>query len=69
MRKLAALLTDVSPAEREEAIQYYNDYFDDAGAENEQSRLPTVSVYPAFLLHFPVLRHSYRCFDNFPAVR
>ncbi len=37
MRKLAALLTDVSPAEREEAIQYYNDYFDDAGAENEQS--------------------------------
>lgn len=37
MRKLAELLTDVSPAEREEAIQYYNDYFDDAGAENEQS--------------------------------
>ena len=37
MRRLAELLTDVSPAEREEAIQYYNDYFDDAGAENEQS--------------------------------
>lgn len=37
MRKLANLLADVSPAEREEAIQYYNDYFDDAGAENEQS--------------------------------
>lgn len=37
MEKLTELLADVSPAEREEAIQYYNDYFDDAGAENEQS--------------------------------
>lgn len=37
MRRLAELLADVSPAEREEAIQYYNDYFDDAGVENEQS--------------------------------
>ena len=37
MRRLAELLADVSPAEREEAIQYYNDYFDDAGTENEQS--------------------------------
>ncbi|MCH5251264.1 MAG: hypothetical protein J1E98_15110 [Lachnospiraceae bacterium] len=37
MRRLSELLADVSPAERDEAIQYYNDYFDDAGAENEQS--------------------------------
>ena len=37
MRRLEELLSDVTPAEREEAIQYYNDYFDDAGAENEQS--------------------------------
>lgn len=35
MRRLAELLNDVPPAEREEAIQYYNDYFDDAGVENE----------------------------------
>lgn len=35
MRRLTELLSDVPPAEREEAIQYYNDYFDDAGAENE----------------------------------
>ena len=27
MNRLTALLTDVSPTEREEAIQYYNDYF------------------------------------------
>lgn len=36
MEKLSELLKDVSPSEREEAIQYYNDYFDDAGEENEQ---------------------------------
>lgn len=37
MRRLTELLGDVSPMERDEAIQYYNDYFDDAGAENENS--------------------------------
>lgn len=37
MRRLTELLGDVSLMEREEAIQYYNDYFDDAGAENENS--------------------------------
>lgn len=37
MRQLESLLQNISPAEREEALQYYNDYFDDAGSENEQS--------------------------------
>lgn len=36
MTQLERLLQNISPAEREEALQYYNDYFDDAGAENEQ---------------------------------
>lgn len=36
MNQLESLLTSIAPTEREEAIQYYNDYFDDAGAENEQ---------------------------------
>lgn len=36
MRQLEQLLFDISPNEREEALQYYNDYFNDAGAENEQ---------------------------------
>ena len=36
MRQLGSLLSDISPTEREEALQYYNDYFDDAGPENEQ---------------------------------
>ena len=35
MKKLNALLSDISPEEREEALQYYNDYFDDAGPEQE----------------------------------
>ncbi len=35
MRQLEVLLAEISPREKEEAIQYYNDYFDDAGAENE----------------------------------
>lgn len=44
MKNLAELLVDVSPAEREEAIQYYNDYFDDAGAENEQSVIASLGT-------------------------
>ncbi len=35
MERLEKLLRDISDSEREEALQYYNDYFDDAGAENE----------------------------------
>lgn len=36
MRQLESLLQGVPAAEREEALQYYNDYFDDAGDESEQ---------------------------------
>lgn len=36
MKQLESLLQNISPAEREEALQYYNDYFNDAGQENEQ---------------------------------
>lgn len=35
MRELEQLLKDLPDSERREAIQYYNDYFDDAGPENE----------------------------------
>ena len=35
MKQLDSLLHGISQSEREEAIQYYNDYFDDAGLENE----------------------------------
>ena len=37
MQQLTALLSDISEGERQEALQYYNDYFDDAGFENEAS--------------------------------
>lgn len=35
MEMLERLLKDLPENERQEAIQYYNDYFDDAGPENE----------------------------------
>lgn len=36
MKELAYLLQDVPDGEREEALQYYEDYFDDAGPEREE---------------------------------
>ncbi len=36
MKRLRELLSDISESEREEALNYYEDYFDDAGTENEQ---------------------------------
>mgnify|MGYP002618787831 CR=1 FL=1 len=36
MKQLQDLLSDISKNEREEALQYYNDYFNDAGRENEK---------------------------------
>ena len=44
MRRLTELLRDVPPMEREEAIQYYNDYFDDAGAENESGVIASLGT-------------------------
>lgn len=35
MAELEALLADIPAEEREEALQYYSDYFEDAGIENE----------------------------------
>lgn len=39
MRQLESLLQNISEQERQEALQYYGDYFDDAGPENEQAVL------------------------------
>ena len=36
MKQLESLLQNVSQTEREEALQYYNDYCDDDGPENEK---------------------------------
>lgn len=35
--QLARILQDLPPAERQEAIRYYQEYFDDAGEENEDA--------------------------------
>ena len=37
MRKLEGLLSDIPLEERNEAMKYYNDYFDDAGVDNEDN--------------------------------
>ena len=37
MKQLERLLSDISESERQEALAYYNGYFDDAGPENEAS--------------------------------
>ena len=37
MTELASLLQDISAEERAEAMQYYNDYFDDAGEDQEEA--------------------------------
>lgn len=37
MRQLESLLQDLPGTEREKAIKYYNEYFEDAGPGNEQS--------------------------------
>ena len=39
MKQLEMLLSDISQAEREEALQYYNDYLDYAGIENEEESI------------------------------
>ena len=39
MERLEALLSDIPQEERKDALRYYNDYLDDAGAENENAAL------------------------------
>lgn len=37
MEELSGLLQDIPEEDRMDALKYYNDYFDDAGAENEKN--------------------------------
>lgn len=37
MRQLEMMLSDVTPNERAEALEFYNEYFNDAGPENEMN--------------------------------
>lgn len=44
MTRLRELLTDINEAEREEALSYYEEYFDDAGEENEASVISSLGT-------------------------
>ncbi|MDR0219849.1 MAG: hypothetical protein LBI54_00400 [Lachnospiraceae bacterium] len=44
MRRLEELLSDIAPSEREEALKYYNDYFQDGGTENEAKVLEALGT-------------------------
>ncbi len=44
MEKLKNLLADIPESEREEALNYYEDYFDDAGVENEQEVIASLGT-------------------------
>ena len=44
MAGLSVLLSDITEEEREEALSYYEDYFDDAGAENEASVIASLGT-------------------------
>ena len=44
MARLRELLSDITEAEREEALNYYEDYFDDAGVENEASVIASLGT-------------------------
>lgn len=44
MERLENLLQNIPEQERIEALQYYNDYFDDAGVENEQAVLDSLGT-------------------------
>lgn len=43
---LARLLADIPESERQEALKYYSDYFDDAGPENEKSVIQELGGTP-----------------------
>ena len=44
MQALERALYDIPAEEKEAALQYYNEYFDDAGAENEQDVLKSLGA-------------------------
>lgn len=44
MGELENLLSDISESERAEVLNYYNDYFNDAGVENEQEVIASLGT-------------------------
>lgn len=44
IKKLESLLADIPDSEREEVLQYYNDYLNDAGVENEEAVVESIGT-------------------------
>ncbi len=44
IKELESLLSDIPDSEREEVLQYYNDYFNDAGVENEEAVVESIGT-------------------------
>ena len=49
MEALSGLLQDIPEEDRMDALKYYNDYFDDAGAENEKNVIDELEVLKKWL--------------------
>ena len=44
IKELESLLADIPDSEREEVLQYYNDYLNDAGVENEEAVVESIGT-------------------------
>lgn len=44
IKELESLLSDIPDSEREEVLQYYNDYLNDAGVENEEAVVESIGT-------------------------
>ena len=44
IKELESLLADIPDSEREEVLQYYNDYLNDAGVENEEAVIESIGT-------------------------
>ena len=71
MEQLERLLSDISEAERQEALEYYEGYFDDAGPENEGevSFLPPLYLCTSRCAESPSCSCSWRKSDGRASMR
>lgn len=70
MEQLKKLLSDISEEERQEALEYYESYFDDAGEDQEAEVIrelgsPGNDMYPEFWTHIYKLGGHHGCFSVF----
>ena len=59
MQELEKLLADISETERQDALDFYNSYFDDAGAE-----AMSMENIRSMAMRMPGLKREDRCLRN-----